>query len=71
MSQGRSVSEAAKELGISDHTYYCWGRKYGGIRIVQEKLLKMLEKENDRMKKLVADLSLHNAILKDATEGNL
>ena len=70
LSQGRSISEVAKELAISDHTYYRWRREYGGIRTDQAKRLKMLEKENGRLKKLVADLSLDNAILKDAAEGN-
>ena len=70
ISQGRTVSEAAKELEISDHTYYRWRREYGGIRTDQAKRLKMLEKENGRLKKLVADLSLDNVILKDAAEGN-
>ncbi len=71
LSQGRSIREVAKELAISDHTYYRWRREYGGIRTDQVKRLRMLEKENDRLKKLVADLSLDNAILKDAAEGNL
>jgi transposase-like protein len=71
LSQGQSIREVAKELAISDHTYYRWRREYGGIRTEQAKRLKMLEKENDRLKKLVADLSLDNAILKDAAEGNL
>jgi len=70
LSQGRSIREVAKELAISDHTYYRWRREYGGIRTEQAKRLKMLEKENDRLKKLVADLALDNAILKDAAEGN-
>ena len=70
ISQGRSISEVAKELAISDHTYYRWRREYGGIRTDQAKRLKMLEKQNDRLKKLVADLSIDNAILKDAAEGN-
>ena len=70
LSQGRSISEVAKELAISDHTYYRWRREYGGIRTDQAKRLKMLEKENGRLKKLVADLSLDNAILKEAAEGN-
>ena len=70
ISQGPSIHEVAKELAISDHTYYRWRREYGGIRTEQAKRLKMLEKENDRLKKLVADLSLDNAILKDAAEGN-
>ncbi len=71
LSQGRSISEVAKELAISDHSYYRWRREYGGIRTDQAKRLKMLEKENDRLKKLVADLSLDKAILKDAAAGNL
>ena len=66
ISQGQSIHEVAKELAISDHTYYRWRREYGGNRTEQAKRLKMLEKENDRLKKLVADLSLDNAILKDA-----
>ena len=70
LSQGRSIREVARELAISDHTYYRWRREYGGIRTEQAKRLKMLEKENDRLKKLVADLALDNAILKDAAEGN-
>ena len=70
LSQGRSIREVAKELAISDHTYYRWRREYGGIRTEQAKRLKMLEKENDRLKKLVADLALDNAILKDAAVGN-
>ena len=70
LSQGRSIREVAKELAISEHTYYRWRREYGGIRTDHVKRLKMLEKENDRLKKLFADLSLDNAILKDAAEGN-
>ena len=71
LSQGQSIREVAKELAISDHTYYRWRREYGGIRTAQAKRLKILEKETGRLKKLVADLSLDNAILKDAAEGNL
>jgi len=70
LSQGRSISKVVKELAISDHTYYRCRREYGGIRTEQAKRLKMLEKENDRLKRLVTDLSLDNAILKDAAEGN-
>lgn len=70
ISQGRTVSKMAKELSISEHTYYRWRREYGGIQIDQAKRLKVLEKENERLKKLVADVSLDNAILKDAAEGN-
>jgi putative transposase len=64
LAQGRSIREVAEELAISDHTCYRRRREYGGIRTDQAKRLKMLEKENDRLKKLVADLSLDNAILK-------
>jgi putative transposase len=70
VSQGRSLREVAKELTISDHTCYRWRREYGGIRTEQAKRLKMLGKENDRLKQLVADLSLDNVILKDAAECN-
>ena len=70
ISQGRTVSAVAKELSVSEHTYYRWRREYGGIRTAQAKRLKMLEKENDRLKKLAADLPLDNANLKDAAEGN-
>ena len=59
-----------EKIGVSDCTYYRWRREYGGLRIEQAKRLKNLEKENGRLKKLVADLSLDNAILKEATEGN-
>ena len=69
LSQGRSIREEAKELAISDHTTYRWRREYGGIRADQAKQLKILEKENDRLK--VADLSLHNAILKGSSGGKL
>jgi putative transposase len=54
---------------ISEHTYYRWRKEYGGVRTDQAKRLKLLEKENDRLKRLVADLSMDNAILKDAAEG--
>ena len=59
-----------EKIGVSDCTYYRWRREYGGLRIEQARKLKSLEKENSRLKKLVADLSLDNAILKEATEGN-
>ena len=70
LSQGRSVSQASKQLGVSDQTYYRWRREYGGVRTSQVHKLKDLEKENARLKKLVADLSLDNAILKEAISGN-
>ena len=70
INQGISISEASRKIGITQQTYYRWRKEYGGLRIEQAKKLKSLEKENARLKKLVADLSLDNAILKEATEGN-
>jgi len=63
--QGKTVKEASRMLEISEQTYYRWRREYGGMDISQAKKLKELEKENIRLKKLVADLSLDNAILKE------
>jgi len=70
ISQGAKVSEASRKLGITDQTYYRWRREYGGMRIEQARRLKELEKENARLKRLVADISLDNAILKEAARGN-
>ena len=70
ISQGISIAEASRKIGVTGQTYYRWRKEYGGLRIEQVKRLKILEKENTRLKKLVADLSLDNAILKEAAEGN-
>ena len=70
LSQGDTVGEASKKIGVTEQTYYRWRREYGGMRIDQARRLKELEKENSRLKKLVADLSLDNAILRDAAKGN-
>jgi putative transposase len=70
LSQGSTISVITRKIGVSDYTYYRWRKEYGGLRIEQAKKLKDLEKENARLKKLVADLSLDNAILKEAAEGN-
>jgi transposase-like protein len=70
INQGIPIAEASRKIGITQQTYYRWRREYGGLRIEQARKLKNLEKENVRLKKLVADLSLDNAILKEATEGN-
>jgi len=70
LSQGSTVGEASKRIGVTEQTYYRWRREYGGMRVEQAKRLKELEKENIRLKKLVADLSLDNAILKEAARGN-
>jgi len=69
-SQGKSVKEIAKTLGITEQTYYRWRKEYGGMRTDQAKRLKELEKENARLKKLVADRSLDIEILKEALRGN-
>ena len=63
--------EAAKKLGIAEQTLIRWRKEYGGLRVDQAKRFKELEKENTRLKRLVADLSLDKAILKDAASGNL
>jgi putative transposase len=70
LNQGATIGEASKKIGVTEQTYYRWRKEYGGLRIEQAKKLKSLEKENAQLKKLVADLSLDNAILKEAAEGN-
>jgi len=70
LSQGQKVGELSRKLGITEQAYYRWRREYGGMRIEQAKRLKELEKENSRLKRLVADLSLNNAILQEAAKGN-
>jgi putative transposase len=70
LSQGSSIGEASRKIGVTEQTYYRWRREYGGMRIEQARRLKELEKENARLKKLVADLSLDNSILKEASRGN-
>jgi putative transposase len=71
LSQGSTAAEASRHLGISEQTYYKWRKEYGGMKINQAKRLKELEKENARLKRLVADQALDNAILKDVAQGNL
>jgi transposase-like protein len=68
--KGQSVIEACRQLGISEQTYYNWRREYGGLKMDQAKRFKQMEEENSRLKKLVADLSMDNAILKEAARGN-
>ena len=64
LSQGQQVKPVCRSLGISEQTYYRWRQEYGGMRTDQARRLKDLEKENTRLKKLVAELSLDNAMLK-------
>ena len=68
--KGQSVCEACRQLGVSEQTYYNWRKEYGGLRVDQAKRFKQLEQENTRLKRLVADLSMDNAILKEAARGN-
>jgi len=68
--RGDTVEQICRNLGISDVTYYRWRKEYGGMQVEQARRLKDLEQENVRLKKLVADLSLDNAILKETTRGN-
>ena len=68
LSQGMSVEEAARVLEIAPQSYYRWRREYGDMSQAQARKLKYLEKENLQLKKLVADLSLDNAILKEVLE---
>ena len=70
LSQGATVAEVSRKLGITEQTYYRWRREYGGMRVEQARRLKELEKENGRLKRLVADLTLDNAILRETTRGN-
>jgi len=70
LSKGQSIMTVAKKLGITDQTYYRWRKEYGGMKVDQAKRLKELEQENARLKRVVADLSLDNAILKEASRGN-
>jgi putative transposase len=70
ISQGMTVGEVIRQLGISEPTYYRWRKEYGGLKTTQAKKLKGLEKENTRLKKAVADLTLDKLILQEALEGN-
>ena len=69
-SQHKSVSEICREIGVSENTYYRWRKVYGGMGVDQARRLKELKRENSRLKTAVADLTLDNLILKEASEGN-
>ena len=69
-SEGRNLPEICRELGVTANTYYRWRKEYGGMQVNQAKRLKELEKENSRLKRAVADLTLDNLILKESSEGN-
>lgn len=71
LGQGQTVAHAVRHIGIVEQTYYRWRKEYGGMKVDQAKRLRKLEKENGRLKKLVADQALDIAILKDISSGNL
>ncbi len=70
IAKGKQVPEACKVIGVVEQTYYRWRKEYGGLKLDQARQFKHLERENARLKKLVADLSLDNAILKEAANPN-
>lgn len=70
LGKGLNTPEVCKKLGIAVQTYHRWRKEYGGLRVDQAKRLKPLEQENNRLKKIVADLSLDNSILKEVSSGN-
>jgi transposase-like protein len=69
LSQGRSVGEAVRSIGVTQFTYYRWRREFGGLKSDQVKRLKDLEKENERLRKAVSDLTIEKLILRDAASG--
>ncbi len=70
LGQGQPLGEICKNLAITQQTYYRWRKEYGGLRVEQARRLRELERENKRLKQLVADQALDNAILKEAAKGN-
>ena len=70
ISEGKTILEAARHLGVSEQTYYRWRKEYGGLKMDQAKRLKDLEKENGRLRHAVSDLTLDKQILKEALSGN-
>ena len=70
LAQGLPVGQAVRKLGVSERTYYRWRREYGGMRVDQAKRLKELERENARLRQLVAEQALDNSILREVAQGN-
>ena len=70
LSKGATIPQVCKKIGVHEQTYYRWRKEYGGLRTDQAKRLKELEKENSRLKRLLADAELDKAILKEAASGN-
>ena len=70
ISEGKTIIEAARHLGVSEQTYYRWRKEYGGMEVDQARRLKELDLENQRLKRLVADQALDLSILKETSRGN-
>ena len=70
LANGNTTKEVWRDLGVSEQTYYRWRKEYGGMKVGQAKRLKELEKQNQRLKQAVADLTVDNLILKEASKGN-
>ena len=70
LSSGKSVEESCRKLGVSQQTYFRWKKEYGGAKAEEVRRLKELEKENRRLKEIVADLELDKQLLKEALKGN-
>ena len=70
LAKGQKTADVCRKIGVSEQTYYRWRREYGGLRVEQAKRLKQLEKENTRLKRVVADQAVDIAILKEVSEGN-
>ena len=70
LANGKTTAQACKEAEITIQTYYRWKKEYGGLKLAQAKRLRELERENSKLKRLVAELSLEKQILKDVASGN-
>jgi transposase-like protein len=70
LSKGASIAETCRKIGVTEVTFYRWRKLYGGMQIAESKRMKEMEKENARLRKLVADLSIDNQILKEVAKGN-
>jgi putative transposase len=70
LAKGLTVAQACKKIGVTEQTYYRWRKEYGGVRMDQSKRMQDLEKENARLKRLLADAELDKAILREAASGN-
>ena len=70
LGQGQTIGQVCRPIGISEQSYYRWRREYGGLKVDQARRLKELGRENTRLRRAVADLTLEKLVLKEATEGN-